>query len=237
MLKPIETELPSLYRTLLDHFGPLNWWPADSSFEVVIGAILTQNTAWTNVELAIANLKKEQALSPDKLSNLPIDRLEDLIRPSGFFRQKANRLKNLSWHLVTEWQSNLTDFCSGPLEEARARLLARPGIGPETADSILLYAAGRPTFVVDAYTKRVFERIGVLQGNESYNEIRELFMRALPENVALYNDYHAQIVQLAKTCCRKRKPLCNECPLYKRCRFPTQAAPGETNEASPEKAP
>ena len=237
MQKSIETDLLSIYRTLLDHFGPLNWWPADNPFEVVIGAILTQNTAWTNVELAIANLKDAQALSPDKLSNLPSDRLEELIKPSGFFRQKATRLQNLSRHLVTEWQSNLNDFCSGPLDEARERLLARPGIGPETADSILLYAAGRPTFVVDAYTRRVFERIGELQGNESYDEIRELFMQALPENVALYNEYHAQIVQLAKTCCRKRKPLCNECPLYKRCRYPTQAAPVETNEVSPEKAP
>ena len=116
MPKPIETELLSLYQTLLGHFGPRNWWPADTPFEVVIGAILTQNTAWTNVELAIANLKEDQALSPDKLSNLSIDRLEELIRPSGFFRQKATRLQSLSRHLVTEWQSNLNDFCSGPLD-------------------------------------------------------------------------------------------------------------------------
>ena len=219
MHKPIETELLSLYRTLLDHFGPLNWWPADSPFEVVIGAILTQNTAWINVELAIANLKDAHALSPDKLSDLPIDRLEELIRPSGFFRQKATRLQSLSRHLVTEWQSNLNDFCSGPLDEARERLLARPGIGPETADSILLYAAYRPSFVVDAYTRRIFERVGVLRGDETYAEVRQIFMQALPEDVALYNEYHALIVQLAKTCCRKRKPLCNKCPICKLCRF------------------
>ncbi len=221
MPKPLETELLCLYRTLLDHFGPLNWWPADSPFEVVIGAILTQNTAWTNVERAIDNLKEEQTLSPERLSKIPIDQLEELIKPSGFFRQKANRLQSLSRYLVTEWQSNLNDFCSGPLDEARNRLLARPGIGPETADSILLYAAGRPSFVVDAYTRRIFERIGVLCGGEAYAEVRQIFMQALPEDVALYNEYHALIVQLAKACCRKRKPLCNKCPICKLCRFAT----------------
>jgi endonuclease-3 related protein len=236
MHKSIETELLSLYRTLLDHFGPLNWWPADSPFEVVIGAILTQNTAWTNVELAIANLKDAQALSPDKLSDFPIDRLEELIRPSGFFRQKATRLQNLSRHLVTEWQSNLNDFCSGPLDEARQRLLARPGIGPETADSILLYAAYRPSFVVDAYTRRIFERVGFLRGDETYAEVRQIFMQSLPEDVTLYNEYHALIVQLAKTCCRKRKPLCNGCPICKLCRFGTQATPAETSVAHLPKA-
>ena len=231
MHKSIETELLSLYRTLLDHFGPLNWWPADSPFEVVIGAILTQNTAWTNVELAIANLKDAQALSPDKLSNIPIVRLEELIRPSGFFRQKATRLQSLSRHLVTEWQSNLNDFCSGPLDEARERLLARPGIGPETADSILLYAAYRPSFVVDAYTRRIFERVGILRGDETYAEVRQIFMQALPEDVALYNEYHALIVQLAKTCCRKRNPRCNGCPICKFCRFGIQATTTETSVA------
>jgi endonuclease-3 related protein len=230
MPKPIETELLCLYQTLLDHFGPLNWWPADSPFEVVIGAILTQNTAWTNVELAIANLKEEQTLSPERLSDIPLDQLEELIKPSGFFRQKANRLQNLSRYLVTEWQSNLNDFCSGPLDEARERLLARPGIGPETADSILLYAAYRPSFVVDAYTRRIFERVGVLWGNETYAEVRQIFMQTLPEDVALYNEYHALIVQLAKTCCKKRKPLCNKCPICKLCRFGTQATPAASTK-------
>jgi endonuclease-3 related protein len=229
MLNPIETELHSLYRILFDHFGPLNWWPADSPFEVAVGAILTQNTAWTNVERAIANLKEEQVLSPDKLSDLPLARLEELITPSGFFRQKANRLQSLSRHLVTEWQSNLNDFCGGLLDEARERLLARPGIGPETADSILLYAAGRPAFVVDAYTRRIFERVGILRGGETYAEVRQIFMHALPKDVTLYNEYHALIVQLAKTCCRKRKPLCDECPISRRCRFATQLSAVGTN--------
>jgi len=213
--------LLSLYQELLDHFGPLNWWPADSPFEVVIGAILTQNTTWTNVKKAIANLRIAGAISIHRLAEMPLHQLEELIRPSGFFRQKAARLQNLSIHLVTEWKSSLCDFCSGPLDKTRERLLARPGIGPETADSILLYAAYRPSFVVDAYTRRIFERVGVLQGDETYAEVRQLFMQGLPEEVALYNEYHALIVQLAKTCCRKRKPLCNKCPICKLCRFAT----------------
>jgi endonuclease-3 related protein len=233
MPKPIETKLLCLYMTLHDHFGPCNWWPADSPFEVVIGAILTQNTAWTNVEMAIANLKEEQVLSPEKLADIEIDRLEELIKPSGFFRQKANRLQSLSRYLVTEWQSNLNDFCSGSLDDARGRLLARPGIGPETADSILLYAVYRPSFVVDAYTRRIFERVGILQGDETYTEVREMFTQALPEDVTLYNEYHALIVQLAKTCCKKRKPLCNECPICRHCRFATQGTPVKTNGPRP----
>jgi len=215
----LKKSLLFLYQKLFEHFGPLNWWPADSPFEVVIGAILTQNTAWTNVEQALANLKKAGLLSARSIAETPVHQLEGLIRPSGFFRQKAIRLQNLSRHLVMEWQSNLNDFCSGPLEESRTRLLAMPGIGPETADSILLYAANRPSFVIDAYTRRIFVRIGVLQGNEKYDEIRKFFMQQLPEDVTLYNEYHAQIVALAKTCCKKRNPFCHQCPLGKYCCF------------------
>jgi endonuclease-3 related protein len=224
MPEPTKAELLSLYRALLDHFGPRNWWPADNPFEVVIGAILTQNTAWTNVELAITNLKEAQTLSPDTLSDIPLERLEELIKPSGFFRQKAKRLQDFSRHLVSKWQSDLSNFCSGSLDEARARLLSRPGVGPETADSILLYAAYRPSFVVDAYTRRIFERIGVLHGNETYGEIRQIFMQALPEDVALYNEYHALIVHLAKTSCRKKRPLCTDCPIRSHCRYAAQAS-------------
>ena len=214
-----DKQLFNIYQILSDHFGPRHWWPADSPFEVVIGAILTQNTAWTNVEQAIRNLKQADALTIEKLSNLPIQQLEELIKPSGFFRQKASRLQNFAKHLQEEWQSDLSAFCSGPLNDARDRLLARPGIGPETADSILLYAADRPSFVVDAYTSRIFVRLGFLHGREKYNEIRLLFMQNLPEQTELYNEYHAQIVQLAKSYCRKNKTLCSECPLNGACSF------------------
>lgn len=225
-------DLLSLYRNLHDHFGPLDWWPAESPFEVVVGAILTQNTAWANVEKAIINLRQANALSPQKVAYMPLDRLEEQIRPAGFFCQKAMRLQDLAKHLVCEWQGDLDDFCSGPLNEARKRLLARPGIGPETADSILLYAANRPTFVIDAYTRRIFERIGLLHGDEGYDQIRQIFMQKLPEDVALYNDYHAQIVHLAKTCCRKRKPLCQQCPVCNRCRF-AETMFSEAQQSSP----
>jgi endonuclease-3 related protein len=178
---------------------------------------LTQNTAWANVERSIANLRQAGALSPEKLATLPLPQLEGLIRPAGFFRQKSLRLQNLAKHLVEEWQSDLTTFCSGPLDDARARLLSLEGVGPETADSILLYAAGRPSFVVDAYTRRIFTRFGLLQGGEKYDQIRQLFMQNLPDDVQLYNEYHAQIVQLAKTCCRKNQTFCADCPLKQKC--------------------
>lgn len=213
---------------LQQHYGALDWWPADTPFEVAVGAILTQNTAWTNVEYAIDNLKQAEALTPETLAELPAKDLERLIRPAGFFRQKASRLQNLSLHLVTAWAGDINALCSGPLAEARSRLLALPGIGPETADSILLYAAARPSFVVDAYTRRIFQRIGLLRGSETYDEIRRLFMQHLPQDAALYNDYHAQIVQLAKTCCRKQVTLCAECPLHRTCLHALASNPVET---------
>jgi endonuclease-3 related protein len=219
-MSPFPSQKFLLIQQLLDdHFGSLHWWPADSPFEVVVGAVLTQNTAWTNVERAIHNLKQAEVLSPEDMAVLPVKRLEDLIRPSGFYHQKAARLQYLASHLLDGWQGNLAHLCDGPLNDARERLLALPGVGPETADSILLYAAGRPSFVVDAYTRRIFERIGILKGRETYDEIRQLFMQNLPEDAKLYNEYHAQIVQLAKTCCRKTKTLCSDCPLNRDCRF------------------
>lgn len=217
MMHPPGKLLLRVYALLSDHFGPLGWWPADSPFEVVIGAILTQNTAWTSVERAIANLRQVQALTPEALSETPRATLEELIRPSGFFRQKTGRLQRLASHLVSDWQGDLANFCAGPITEVRNRLLAQEGIGPETADSILLYAAGRPSFVIDAYTRRIFSRIGLLTGTEPYEEIRRLFMQSLPEDVGIYNEYHAQIVQLAKTNCRIKRPMCEDCPLRELC--------------------
>jgi endonuclease-3 related protein len=217
MKRPQDKSLFHIQQLHNDHFGPLHWWPADSPFEVIVGAILTQNTAWANVEQAISNLKQAEALSPEKLANFPLDQLESLIKPSGFFRQKAARLQNLAKGLVNDWQSNLTALCAGPLDEARDRLLNQPGIGPETADAILLYAAERPSFVVDAYTKRIFKRIGLLKGKEKHDEVRQMFMQGLPNEVQLFNEYHAQIVLLAKTYCRKNKPRCFDCPLNQVC--------------------
>jgi endonuclease-3 related protein len=206
-----------IQQRLHEHFGPLHWWPADHPFEVVVGAILTQNTTWSNVERAIDNLKRGDALDPELLANMPVQQLEQLIRPAGFFRQKASRLQSLAKHLVTEWQNDLAAFCGGPLDQARSRLLALTGVGQETADSILLYAADRPSFVVDAYTMRIFKRIGLLQGTEKYADVRLQFMQNLPTDAQIYNDFHAQIVSLAKSFCRKNRPLCAGCPLKTIC--------------------
>jgi endonuclease-3 related protein len=170
------------------------------------------------VERAIENLKEANVINPQKLAGIPVHRLEELIRPAGFFRQKALRLQSLAKHLANDWQSDLANFCGGPLEGARTRLLGHAGIGPETADSILLYAAHRPSFVVDAYTIRIFKRIGLLHGKEKYDEVRRLFMQNLPEDPQLFNEYHAQIVSLAKTCCRKNRTFCTKCPLNRLCR-------------------
>ncbi len=217
MTQQLNFLIPEIHNLLYQHFGPLNWWPADSPYEVAVGAILTQNTAWTNVEYAIGNLKAAGGLSPERIASTPAEVLEGLIKPSGFFRQKATRLKEFSEHIVDHWQGDIRLLCTGPLDEVRTRLLHLKGIGPETADSILLYAANRKSFVVDAYTKRIFLRVGILQGNEAYEDIRTLFMQHLPEDATLYNEYHAEIVNLAKSYCRS-KPLCCRCPIRKLCR-------------------
>ena len=214
-----EVRLRDIFDRLVDYFGPLHWWPADSPFEVVVGAVLTQNTAWRNVELAIANLKGAQALSLEALREAATGDLERLIRPAGFFRQKAERLKLFVDHLFRLHGGELSSLLSGSLEEIRGELLSLKGIGPETADSILLYAGGYPSFVVDAYTLRLFLRLGVLGGTEGYEEVRALFMDHLPHEADLFNEYHALIVEECKTFCRKRLPLCSACPLQPVCPF------------------
>lgn len=214
-------ELIKTYRQLLDHYGPRNWWPADSPFEVAVGAILTQNTNWSNVEKAIANLCSADCLDCHKLCELDRQELETLIRPSGFFRQKAERLQLFCQYLRDNYQGSLEKLLSQPLETTRPELLQLKGVGPETADSILLYAGGQPSFVVDAYTGRLFSRIGILEGTEKYEQIRALFMDRLPSQSDLYNEYHALIVIHCKEHCRKR-PLCTDCPLEGGCLYRQQ---------------
>ena len=219
MKQRLRKVLPDIYSKLYQHSGHRNWWPADTPFEVAVGAILTQNTAWTNVEYAISNLKSCDLLSPQSLNDTPLKELERLIRPAGFFRQKAHRIQSLSAYLIDNWGGDIVAACTGQVITARDRLLALHGIGPETADSILLYAANRPSFVVDSYTRRIFCRFGLLRGHETYQHIRQMFMHNLPEDVPLYKDYHAQIVHLAKTCCHKSQPLCSQCPLNTVCGY------------------
>jgi len=212
------TDLKIIFNRLAIAYGPLHWWPAETPFEVAIGAILTQNTNWKNVEMAIANLRGEIALTPEALAELPREKLEQLIYPSGFFRQKAERLQLLVEHLQNRHGNRLENLLSQSLDDARRELLQLKGIGPETADSILLYAGELPSFVVDAYTNRLFGRLGVLQGNESYEQVRALFMTQLPTDPVLFNEYHALIVQHCKCFCRKR-PVCAECCLNQDCRY------------------
>ncbi|MSQ28365.1 MAG: hypothetical protein EXR51_09560 [Dehalococcoidia bacterium] len=212
--------LMALHERLLAHYGPLHWWPAESLFQVVIGAVLTQNTAWSNVEKAFANLRAAAVLDRASMSALPVEDLKALIRPSGTFRIKARQLHALLDWLGDDWEGRLRH---GSLEQTRTSLLAVHGIGEETADAILLYAAGRPTFVIDAYTRRILTRVGVRPLTGTYSGYRRLFMDHLPPDPALFNEYHAQFVQLGKDHCRAA-PVCTGCPLKAVCETGTMEA-------------
>lgn len=206
--------LLDIYGRLYRHFGRQKWWPADSKFEVIIGAILTQNTSWSNVQRAIENLKKEKALSPEKLNRLTISRLGQIIKPSGFYNIKAKRIKAFLGFLYKDYKGSLTRMFNESLPVLREKLLAVNGIGPETADSILLYAAGKPVFVVDAYTKRIFSRHGFIKHDADYHQVQRFFSENLPGDTRLFNEYHALIVELGKNICKKAKPRCEQCPVY-----------------------
>jgi endonuclease-3 related protein len=210
--------LLEIFDTLLAAYGPRFWWPADSPFEVCVGAILTQNTNWGNVEKAIANLKREGLLSPEGLRDIPTAQLAECIRPAGYFNVKSARLKDFIAWLFSEQRVGLADMFAGDWQELRVDLLQVRGIGPETCDSILLYAGHKPSFVVDAYTKRLFSRLGLISPKASYDEVRDLFMESLPADVELFNEYHALIVEHCKERCRTR-PLCGECVLRFRCEY------------------
>jgi endonuclease-3 related protein len=202
-----------IYEILLDHFGPQGWWPGDTQFEIMVGAVLTQNTNWTNVSKAVDNLKKEELLSFEKLHELQVELLAEKIRPAGYFNLKAKRLKNLLNFINDEYNGSLEDmFCEDSVS-LREKILTVKGIGPETADSILLYAGNKPVFVVDAYTHRIFSRHNIIAEEEGYYAIQEYFTLSLPEEIELYNEYHALIVRLGKEFCKKSKPLCSQCPL------------------------
>ncbi|MBU1230859.1 MAG: endonuclease III domain-containing protein [Proteobacteria bacterium] len=201
-----------LYRALSGALGPSRWWPGETPFEVAVGAILTQNTNWQNVEKAIANLKAAGALSARALRSLPLERVEELIRPAGYFRVKTRRLIDFLDFLDRECGLVIEDLARQELCDLRPKLLAVRGIGPETADSILLYALAKPTFVVDAYTVRMFSRHALIPEETHYHEVQDIAQAALPFEVADYNEFHALIVRGAKQWCRKTKPLCAVCP-------------------------
>ncbi|MFP4168104.1 MAG: endonuclease III domain-containing protein [Desulfonatronovibrionaceae bacterium] len=206
-------KLLKLYSKLMDRLGPSNWWPGDSPFEVAVGAVLTQNTNWGNVEKAISNLKDCGLMHPEKMFRLDQGRLSELIRPAGYFRVKAERLKNFLTFLHLNFDLDMNRLRNENTAWLRRALLKVKGIGPETADSILLYALDHPVFVIDAYTKRIFSRHGLMEQDRDYSEFQEFVMGYLPPDRALYNEYHALLVRAGKNWCKKTKPLCAKCPL------------------------
>jgi endonuclease-3 related protein len=215
-----EGQMPSLraiYRRLVRRFGPADWWPGETPFEVCLGAILVQNTSWTNVERALERLRRAGRLSFAGLSPLSVSRIASLIRPSGAFRVKASRVRAFLDFLGSAYRGRVEAMRAEDPWVLRGRLLGVHGIGPETADSIALYAAGQPLFVVDAYTRRIFTRLGLLGRGLGYDDVQRFFMDRLPGDAALFNDYHAQLVRLGKEVCRPR-PRCGECPLEAVCR-------------------
>jgi endonuclease-3 related protein len=208
--------LKQVYNKLLKQYGPQDWWPADTPFEIMVGAVLTQNTAWINVEKAITNLKNADALTAEAIVTTHHNRLARWLRPSGYFNIKAKRLKNYCrWYLQ---QGNFNSLSTLETGELRAQLLSINGVGPETADDILLYAFERPVFVVDAYTRRLFTRLGYLRGDEDYETMRAMFEKKLTSDALLFNEYHALIVNHGKDIC-KTKPQCDNCCMSDTCRY------------------
>ena len=212
MTTPADNGLMAIYGRLYEAFGPQRWWPGETPFEVAVGAILTQNTNWGNVEKAIHNLKKKGKLSASAIHRMTFEVLASLIRPAGYFNVKAKRLKSFVDFLVSEYHGSMAEMKKEDGPVIRSRLLSVNGIGPETADSIALYALEKPVFVVDAYTKRILSRHNVLPQGFSYDAFQALFHFSLTADVRLFNEYHALFVRLAKDRCRA-KAVCSGCPL------------------------
>jgi len=205
-------QLQQIYHQLYEHYGRQHWWPGDSPFEIMVGAILVQNTNWTHVEKAIANLKRAEVLTPQALAAIPLADLAEIIRPAGTFRRKAQRLHNVLTWLCELHDGRFASMAASATDTLREELLGVNGVGPETADSILLYALNRPSFVVDTYTARVAVRHGLIEPPFDYHELQSLFMDHLPAEVPLFNEYHALLVAVGKDFC-KPKPRCENCPL------------------------
>lgn len=205
-------QLMDMFHLLLRRFGPQDWWPGETALEMMVGAVLTQNTNWKNVEKALKHLKDLNLLSLKGLRSLSITELAEIIRPAGYYNVKAKRLNNLIGFVFDRYHADLSEFLEEKTEVLREGLLSIKGIGPETADCILLYAAGRPIFVIDTYTHRIFSRHGMMDEQATYDELQAFFMDHLPDDPDLFNEFHALIVRTGKEYCR-RKPLCPHCPL------------------------
>ncbi len=205
-------KIRKIFDLLFERFGEQHWWPGETEFEIIIGAILTQGTNWNNVEKAINNIKEEGLLDIEKFKTLNIEKIKRLIKPSGFYNVKGERLKNFIDEFKNKFKS-IDDMKKSGKNELREWLLSIKGIGKETADSIILYALRKPVFVVDAYTRRILERHRIIKGNEDYDEIQRIFEDNLPEDEKIFNEYHALLVKTGKEFCLKKNPRCKECPL------------------------
>jgi len=211
--------LTLIYNRLFSAYGEQHWWPGSGAFEIIVGAILTQQVAWKNVEKAIAALKAAGLMEPEALMHAPLDEVAALIRPTIYYNEKAKKLRSFLVFLQEQHHGDLSDLLALPLPALREELLSVHGIGEETADSIILYAAGKPSFVIDAYTRRIMQRLGLISGREPYAVLRALFMQSIPPDVKLYNEYHALFVRHGKERCRSRGPLCSDCPLADMCNY------------------
>jgi len=217
--KALREQLLYIYQLMFDHFGDRHWWPAETREEVIIGAILVQNVSWASTVKAINKLREQHLLTFKALSQSPLEIIETCIISTRYYRMKAKKLKAFAQYLEEEFSGNLDACLAQPMNTLRGQLLAIYGIGPETADDILLYAAERPSFVVDAYTKRIFHRLGYIEESIPYEELRQWFMLHLPENVALYNQYHALLDATGHHYCSTRNPDCRSCPLLNICHY------------------
>jgi endonuclease-3 related protein len=219
-----QEKLLDVYDRLYRTFGPRHWWPADSVIEMIIGAILVQNVSWKNTETALFNLKKRDLLCLDALNRVSAEILESQIRSTRYYRIKAKKLKAFASFVTEKYRGNLEELLSLPLSRLREELLKIYGIGEETADSIILYGSRQPIFVVDAYTRRIFHRLGFISENSSYRMMQDFFMKHLPVDTVLYNEYHALIDCLGNRLCSNKKPGCVQCPLQDICRYPKSQA-------------
>lgn len=224
-------DLMEIYRRLFAHFGPRHWWPAETPFEVIVGAILTQNVAWRNVEKAITNLKERSVLSSAGLLRLSEEELEDLIRPTRYYKVKARKLKAFCAYLFEKYGGSLEALFDQPLERLRPELLAVWGLGKETVDSILCYAGGKAIMPMDAYTARILARIGLVPEKISYDNLQELFLAHLPADNQLFNEYHALLDGLGHLICLARKPRCLVCPLAEMCAYSAEKGRQEAGRA------
>lgn len=214
----IQSGLMMIFDNLLRHFGPRHWWPAETTFEVIIGCILTQNVTWKNVEQAIDNLKSDNLINIDRLLKIEDDRLASLIKTTRYYNQKALNLKNFCRVIKYNFDNELENLFRLERSDLRKYLLSLKGIGKETADCIILYAANKPIFVVDAYTKRIFSRMGYFDSNTDYDEVQKFFSSNLVEDIYVFNEFHALIDALGHNICKAKNPLCNECPLNTNCK-------------------